>query len=171
VVSWDQDQAEHNSNWREQERSRQEDKPTKPGLTPFFPRINRPQRSRTPKSRFSIATNKKSQHPTTTTMTVNAPTHCTLPPIRTLPTRSPLSFFKRRQPIFLNEAPNPRIVLVRCDKLNSDGLGPMRSVVETESVSGNSSASSAIDFLTLCHRLKVWTRVEKGLLFFSQNRR
>ncbi|KAH8500879.1 hypothetical protein Peur_042661 [Populus x canadensis] len=91
-------------------------------------------------------------------MTVNAPTHCTLPPIRTLPTRSPLSFFKRRQPIFLNEAPNPRIVLVRCDKLKSDGLGPMRSVVETESVSGNSSASSAIDFLTLCHRLKTTKR-------------
>ncbi|XP_061985081.1 uncharacterized protein LOC133704301 [Populus nigra] len=91
-------------------------------------------------------------------MTVNAPTHCTLPPIRTLPTRSPLSFFKRRQPIFLNEAPNPRIVLVRCDKLNSDGLGPMRSVLETESVAGNSSASSAIDFLTLCHRLKTTKR-------------
>ncbi|XP_034902764.1 uncharacterized protein [Populus alba] len=91
-------------------------------------------------------------------MTVNAPTHCTLPPIRTLPPRSSLSFFKRRQPIFLNEAPNPRIVLVRCDKLNSDGLGPMRSVLETESVSGNSSASSAIDFLTLCHRLKTTKR-------------
>ncbi|KAJ6902880.1 5'-deoxynucleotidase HDDC2 isoform X2 [Populus alba x Populus x berolinensis] len=91
-------------------------------------------------------------------MTVNAPTHCTLPPIRTLPTRSSFSFFKRRLPISLNEAPNPRIVLVRCDKLNSDGLGPMRSVLETESLSGNSSASSAIDFLTLCHRLKTTKR-------------
>ncbi|KAF9677266.1 hypothetical protein SADUNF_Sadunf08G0090100 [Salix dunnii] len=91
-------------------------------------------------------------------MAVNAPTHFTLPPIRTLPSRSALSFFKRRHPIFSNEAPNPRIVLVRCDKLNSDGLGPMRSVVETESVSANSSASSAIDFLTLCHRLKITKR-------------
>uniref|UniRef100_A0A6N2LUC7 5'-deoxynucleotidase n=1 Tax=Salix viminalis TaxID=40686 RepID=A0A6N2LUC7_SALVM len=91
-------------------------------------------------------------------MAVNAPTHCTLPPIRTLPSRSALSFFKRRHPIFSNEAPNPRIVLVRCDKLNSDGLGPKRSVVETESVSANSSASSAIDFLTLCHQLKITKR-------------
>lgn len=34
----------------------------------------------------------------------------------------------------------------------------MRSVLETESLSGNSSASSAIDFLTLCHRLKTTKR-------------
>ncbi|KAJ6429694.1 hypothetical protein OIU84_021154 [Salix udensis] len=99
-------------------------------------------------------------------MAVNAPTHCILPPIRTLPSRSALSFFKRRHPIFSNEAPNPRIVLVRCDKLNPDGTGPKRSVVETESVSANSSASSAIDFLTLCHQLKVWMRVEKGCFSF-----
>ncbi|CAK7326476.1 unnamed protein product [Dovyalis caffra] len=95
-------------------------------------------------------------------MAVNAPTHCTPPLSRTLPTRSSLAFFKRRQPIFLNDAPNPRIVLVHCEKPNSDGLGSMRSVVESESMMGASSASSAIDFLTLCHRLKTTKR--KGWL-------
>ncbi|KAJ6891257.1 hypothetical protein NC651_024681 [Populus alba x Populus x berolinensis] len=36
----------------------------------------------------------------------------------------------------------------------------MRSVEESESMTGNSSASSAIDFPTLCHRLK--TTKQKG---------
>ncbi|KAI5574010.1 hypothetical protein POPTR_010G133101v4 [Populus trichocarpa] len=31
----------------------------------------------------------------------------------------------------------------------------MRSVEESESMTGNSSAPSAIDFPTLCHRLKI----------------
>ena len=84
-----------------------------------------------------------------------------------LPTKSSLAFLHRT----FQEAPDPpRLLSVRSQKLssgsgdpflsNASGLGPRKSAnldrPEASIGSSGSSSSSVIDFLTLCHRLKVW---------------
>ncbi|KAJ4848220.1 hypothetical protein Tsubulata_014391 [Turnera subulata] len=93
-------------------------------------------------------------------MAVNAPNHCTHPLCRPLPPRLRLAFFNRAfscRPTSPNEAPDPRIVSVRSQKHGSDGFGSLKPAVEPESLMG-SSPPSAIDFLTLCQRLKTTKR-------------
>ncbi|KAK1586962.1 hypothetical protein Q3G72_008010 [Acer saccharum] len=64
------------------------------------------------------------------------------------------------RPFFSNEAPNPRLLSVRAQIPGSDGFGSNKSVNLTDKESpiesSSSSTFSAIDFLTLCHSLKVW---------------
>ncbi|XP_021674768.2 uncharacterized protein LOC110660702 isoform X2 [Hevea brasiliensis] len=95
-------------------------------------------------------------------MAVNPSIQCAPQLGRSLSPRSPIAFFNRvsSRPAFLNEAPSSRIVLVRSQMPSSDGLGHTRSVVESDShvESLGASALSAIDFLTLCHRLKTTKR-------------
>ena len=92
-----------------------------------------------------------------TTMAVNSST----PPLhRSLHSRSPLAFFNRTGPAFFTHPPNPRLVSVRSHSQNSapDGSGSKRSLSLEDSQTSIGSSSSAIDFLTLCHRLKVGFR-------------
>ena len=90
-------------------------------------------------------------------MAVNSST----PPLhRSLHSRSPLVFFNRTGPGFFTHPPNPRLVSVRSHSQNSapDGSGSKRSLSLEDSQTSIGSSSSAIDFLTLCHRLKVCFR-------------
>ncbi|KAM3705738.1 hypothetical protein ACJW31_03G102100 [Castanea mollissima] len=90
-------------------------------------------------------------------MAVNSST----PPLhRALPSRSPLAFFNRTGPGFFTHSPNPRLVSVRSHSQNSapDGSGSKRSLSLEDSQTSIGSSSSAIDFLTLCHRLKTTKR-------------
>ncbi|XP_062163466.1 uncharacterized protein LOC133870372 [Alnus glutinosa] len=100
-------------------------------------------------------------------MAVNSSTRCALPLHRTLPSRSPLAFFNRTssRPGIFTETPSPRLMSVRSHKPGPDGFGSRKSVSLEESEawigssgSHSSSSSSAIDFLTLCHRLKTTKR-------------
>ncbi|KAG2702610.1 hypothetical protein I3760_06G098800 [Carya illinoinensis] len=100
-------------------------------------------------------------------MAVNPSTSCA-PPLhrRPLPSLPNLALFNRSSspgPGFFNEAPCPRLVSVRSHKPGPDGFGAKRSLdlQESEASIGSSashSSSSAIDFLTLCHRLKTTKR-------------
>ncbi|EEF47629.1 5'-deoxynucleotidase HDDC2 [Ricinus communis] len=94
-------------------------------------------------------------------MAVNPSTRC-FPRSLAPPPRSPVVFFKRvssSRPSFLTELPVSRIVSVRSQVPSSDGSGPLRFVIEPQSdIGSSSSSSSAIDFLTLCHRLKTTKR-------------
>ncbi|KAJ0037324.1 hypothetical protein Pint_23381 [Pistacia integerrima] len=96
-----------------------------------------------------------------TKMAVNSSTHCALPLNRPLLRRVPPAFFIRTstRPIFPNGAPKPRLVSVRA---NNDGFGSKNSVnlknSEAQVGVSNSSTSSAVDFLTLCNRLKTTKR-------------
>lgn len=97
-------------------------------------------------------------------MAINSPARCCVPPLhRTSP--SPRSILA---PILLRGAPRLRLVSVRSQASGSEGLGsPKRRVSSERSHSSSSigfstsppssSPSSVIDFLTLCHRLKVTT--------------
>nr|XP_023898355.1 HD domain-containing protein 2 isoform X2 [Quercus suber]POF27041.1 hd domain-containing protein 2 [Quercus suber] len=90
-------------------------------------------------------------------MAVNSST----PPLhRSLHFRSPLAFFNRTGPGFFTHPPNPRLVSVRSHSQNSapDGSGSKRSLSLEDSQTSIGSSSSAIDFLTLCHRLKTTKR-------------
>lgn len=58
-----------------------------------------------------------------------------------------------------NPSPTSTIVAVRCQKPISDGVSSM------ESTNHVSSVSSSIDFLTLCHRLKVCVNRNYDLQF------
>lgn len=97
-------------------------------------------------------------------MAVNSSTRFAPPLHRTLPYRSPLAFFSQAlsRPGFFTETPSPRLVSVRSQKPGPDGFGSRKSVSLEESEAwigssgSHSSSSSAIDFLTLCHSLKVW---------------
>ncbi|KAI5353013.1 PREDICTED: HD [Prunus dulcis] len=98
-------------------------------------------------------------------MALNSPTRCAAPLTRSVPPRSPLSFFNRTlpRPAFSTESPTARLVSVRCQTLTPDGVPSKRPVGLDESEasigsSGSSSTSSAIDFLTLCHSLKTTKR-------------
>ncbi|KAM0961449.1 hypothetical protein ACFX2J_020642 [Malus domestica] len=98
-------------------------------------------------------------------MALNSPTRCAAPLTRSVPPRSPLAFFNRTfsRPRFSTEVPAARLVSVRCQTPSPDGFASKRSVSLDESEasigsSDSSSASSAIDFLTLCHRLKTTKR-------------
>uniref|UniRef100_A0A2P2JZ66 HD domain-containing protein n=1 Tax=Rhizophora mucronata TaxID=61149 RepID=A0A2P2JZ66_RHIMU len=94
-------------------------------------------------------------------------TSCCAPPLgRSLPRRwPPIALFSwassysssSSRPIFSNEPPSPRIFSVRSNKRPVSDLGPVKSD-STIGSSSASSASSAIDFLTLCHRLKTTKR-------------
>ncbi|XP_031273675.1 HD domain-containing protein 2 homolog [Pistacia vera] len=96
-----------------------------------------------------------------TKMAVNSSTHCALPLNRPLLRRVPPAFFIRTstRPIFSNGAPKPRLVSVRA---SNDGFGSKNSVnlknSEAQVGVSSSSTSSAVDFLTLCNRLKTTKR-------------
>ncbi|XWS69848.1 hypothetical protein CRYUN_Cryun04dG0213500 [Craigia yunnanensis] len=72
--------------------------------------------------------------------------------------RSPLAFINRDssfRPICFTGAPTLRIVSVHYQKPGSERSAVM-SETTAPSRSSSSSTASAIDFLTLCHRLKGW---------------
>ncbi|GLT34527.1 hypothetical protein SLA2020_090360 [Shorea laevis] len=85
--------------------------------------------------------------------TLSAPRFC-----RYLTRRSPLELTSSR-PVSFSGARSYRIISVRAQNSGSDGVGPKSStnMVETEAPTASSTAS-AIDFLTLCHRLKTTKR-------------
>ncbi|XP_065880137.1 5'-deoxynucleotidase hdd1 isoform X2 [Euphorbia lathyris] len=91
-------------------------------------------------------------------MAVNPSTPCSSPLYRSLAHRSTLPFFPRLllRPSFSTNIPSPRIVAAP----TSDPSGRLRSVVDSDSAIASSAASSssAIDFLTLCNRLKTTKR-------------
>ncbi|KAL5553545.1 hypothetical protein UlMin_040946 [Ulmus minor] len=98
-------------------------------------------------------------------MAVSTPNRCTAPLRDCLRSHSPLAFFNRTSsgPGFFSEAPNPRLVSVRC-QTPGPGASRSRPSVSFENSEapigsfGSSSTSSAIDFLTLCHSLKTTKR-------------
>lgn len=96
-------------------------------------------------------------------MAVNSPSHCAAQLSRCLRTRSPFSLPNRTfaRPGFFIESPAPRLVSVRCQKPGPDGFRsrPSTSLEDSEASIGASSTSSVVDFLTLCHRLKVFTEL------------
>ncbi|GLT63470.1 hypothetical protein SLA2020_360330 [Shorea laevis] len=94
-------------------------------------------------------------------MAVNPSTRCT-PSVSRYPSRrSLLALCKQTssRPVSLSGARSPRIISVQAQKSGSDGVGPKRSInMAVTEVPVGSSSSSAIDFLTLCHRLKTTKR-------------
>ena len=95
-------------------------------------------------------------------MAVNSPSHCAAQLSRCLRTRSSFCFSNRTfsKTRFFTEAPTPRLVSVRSQKPGPDGFRsrPSTSLEESEASIEPSASSSVVDFLTLCHRLKVYTQ-------------
>ncbi|XVF42953.1 hypothetical protein PTKIN_Ptkin02bG0001500 [Pterospermum kingtungense] len=93
-------------------------------------------------------------------MAVNLSAHCA-PPFNTFPhRRSPIAFTIRAsfsRSICFTQAPTLRIVSVHSQKPGSDSSAIMSDTGAPLRPS-SSSTSSAIDFLTLCHRLKTTKR-------------
>ncbi|OWM89405.1 HD domain-containing protein 2 [Punica granatum] len=98
-------------------------------------------------------------------MAVNPSTYCSPPLGRSLSPRTSLAFLSRTflRPCLSPGAQAPGLVLVRSLKSSSGGFGSQNpvSLGESEAPVGSypqGSSASAIDFLTLCHRLKTTKR-------------
>ncbi|KAJ7943242.1 HD domain-containing protein 2 [Quillaja saponaria] len=98
-------------------------------------------------------------------MAISSSARCAPQLHRSLPSRATLAFFNRNssKSVFFSETPKPRSVSVRSQKPSSDGFGsktPVSLEGSDTSIGSSSSpsSSSAIDFLTLCHRLKTTKR-------------
>lgn len=91
---------------------------------------------------------------------------CCVPSLhRSSPSRSilaPAIFF------FRDAAPNLRLVSVWSQPPGSEGFGePNKHSSRDASVGFSASSSSVIDFLTLCHRLKVTSQTQQPFTFPS----
>ncbi|XP_024018255.1 HD domain-containing protein 2 homolog isoform X1 [Morus notabilis] len=95
-------------------------------------------------------------------MAVHSPSRCTAQLGRSLRPCSPLSFRNRTVsgPGFFSEPPAPRLVSVRSQKHGPDMFRsrPSTSFNDSEASIASPTTSSAIDFLTLCRRLKTTKR-------------
>ena len=94
-------------------------------------------------------------------MAINSASCCCMPCLHrsSLPSSRSCLGAPNWKPVFCCNAPSLRLVSVRAQAPGSDGPdGPKRRVSlehSDASLGLSSSASSVIDFLTLCHRLKV----------------
>jgi len=87
---------------------------------------------------------------------------CCVPELhRTSPSRSVLT------PSIFFRTPTLRLVSVRSQTSGSDAVGSAKK--DSHAAVGLSSSSSVIDFLTLCHRLKVPYKCQKTITHYCDS--